>query len=99
MANAELLVEVVSDLDPTGVRQCWVHLPLESTVADALRASGFADPAVHSGDPSGSTWLLGCWGKRCDLSTVLRERDRVELYRPLVVQPMDPARHGPGRLC
>ena len=31
----------------------------------------------------------GIFGRRVDASTVLREFDRIEIYRPLIVDPMD----------
>ena len=92
MASAELLVEVVSDLDPAGVRQRWLRLPAGATVADALRASEFVEWQATEGDHHSTPLLVGCWGRRCELTSALRDRDRVELYRPLAVQPMEARR-------
>ncbi|MBK6321212.1 RnfH family protein [Candidatus Aalborgicola defluviihabitans] len=65
-----------------------VELPLElengATVAQALQACGFqallARPAEQ---PAG----MGIWGKRVSPAHVLRDQDRLELYRPLTVDP------------
>lgn len=35
---------------------------------------------------------VGIFGKRRPLDTVLRERDRVEIYRPLIADPRDSRR-------
>lgn len=100
MASADITVEVVSDRDPAQLRHCWLRLPPGSTVADALLASGLVDlsavgavgvePPVQP--PLQPTLQIGCWGKRCALDAVLRDRDRVELYRPLALQPMEARR-------
>ena len=44
---------------------------------EALEAAG-VDVAAYE---------VGVWGRRCDVTAVLRENDRVELYRPLRVDP------------
>jgi hypothetical protein len=38
------------------------------------------------------TQPVGIYGKKKTLDTVLRERDRIELYRPLVADPKDSRR-------
>jgi putative ubiquitin-RnfH superfamily antitoxin RatB of RatAB toxin-antitoxin module len=56
-----------------------VDLPAGSTVADAVAASGLA----------GSAARFGVYGKVVAPGTVLREGDRVEIYRPLKADPKD----------
>lgn len=71
--------------------QCEVaalQVPEGSTVADALKASGL--PAAQGWDLS--TLRVGLWGKLKPLDTVLRERDRLEVYRPLQVDPKEARR-------
>ncbi|RYF34167.1 MAG: RnfH family protein [Comamonadaceae bacterium] len=74
--TATLQVTVVQSPGPREVREWSIELPAGSTVADALRACGLAIDA----DP-------GVWGRRADGAQLLRDRDRVELYRPLLVDP------------
>jgi len=66
------------------VREIALVLPLGSTVSQALQASGiqalFPDLDLQH-------VLAGVWGRRADLGQVLRDQDRVELYRPLKVNP------------
>ena len=59
-------------------------LPAGSRVVDALRASqvlaGIADDEVD-------TLLTGVWGRKLPPDHLLRDGDRVEIYRPLKVDP------------
>jgi uncharacterized protein len=55
-----------------------VELPDGATVADALVAARVAER--HPGLP---LERVGVWGKPCAHGAVLREADRVEVYRPL----------------
>lgn len=75
-----------------GPQQCEIetlHLPAGSTARDALRASGL-------GRRLGLTLLaglrLGLWGRLCDADTVLQPHDRLELLRPLLIDPMEARR-------
>ena len=68
-----------------------VSLTLEpgATVADALRASGLQARYPHAGLDA---LPVGVWGAFCRRDDVLRDRDRVELYRPLRVDPKEARR-------
>lgn len=66
------------------VHECALELPAGSTVADAVRASGFVERfAQILREPMG----VGVWGRKAAPSQVLREADRVEIYRGLRVDP------------
>ncbi len=39
----------------------------------------------------------GIWGKLKPLETILRDQDRVELYRPLIADPMEARRRRAGK--
>ncbi len=69
---------------PENVREWRLKMAAGSTVADALQGSGLLDefPDFRSAAP-----LVGVWGKRCDPSQVLQDRDQVEIYRGLRVDP------------
>jgi putative ubiquitin-RnfH superfamily antitoxin RatB of RatAB toxin-antitoxin module len=58
-------------------------------VADALRKSGLAQrhPALNLADAA-----LGIWGALARPDQLLRDRDRVEVYRPLRVDPKEARR-------
>lgn len=75
---ASIRVEVVYAL-PGEARTLSLALPAGSRVCDALRASGI----VASAD------LLGIYGKRVAADALLSDGDRVEIYRPLAMDPKE----------
>jgi hypothetical protein len=89
MGPDELQVEVAYAAAPHQIELRRLSLPAGATAADALRASGLtvlADPAALD------ALELGIRGRKCAATTLLRDRDRVELYRPLVVDPKEARR-------
>lgn len=63
---------------PGEVQEHCLQLPAPATVADALQAAGLAWQEGQA---------CGIWGRVCDAATLLQTGDRVELYRPLTVDP------------
>ena len=55
-----------------------------TTVESAIRDSGILQ---QCGDIDLDRNSVGIFGKRCGLETVLRAGDRIEIYRPLVMDP------------
>lgn len=88
MGHAELRVEVVYCPRPGVTDLQALVLSPGATVADAVQASGLV--ARHGLAVEGLR--LGVWGKLLGSETVLRERDRVEIYRPLIVDPKEARR-------
>jgi putative ubiquitin-RnfH superfamily antitoxin RatB of RatAB toxin-antitoxin module len=88
MGRAELQVDVVYCPAPGQVDERRLRLPPGSTAADALRASGVL--SRHGLELR--TVSLGVWCRLADADTLLRDRDRVELYRPLKVDPKEARR-------
>jgi putative ubiquitin-RnfH superfamily antitoxin RatB of RatAB toxin-antitoxin module len=85
MADARSLrVTVVHSPAPREVRQWEVLLADGATVLDALRASGVAEafPALDLGAAA-----VGVWGRKARPDQLLADGDRVEIYRPLRVDP------------
>ena len=66
-----------------------LDLPETATVRDAIRASGLAErfPDI---DIDAAT--LGVWGRACVQEKRLQEGDRVEVYRPLTMDPNEARR-------
>jgi uncharacterized protein len=60
-----------------------------TTIGEAIEQSGVlqAFPDINL-----ATQPVGIYAKKKTLDTVLRERDRVEIYRPLVADPKDSRR-------
>jgi len=79
-------IRVTVVYSPAPREVCEVALVLEenSTLAQALQASGLPqrfpelDPAQQG---------VGVWGRKASLEQTLRDLDRVEIYRPLKVDP------------
>ena len=61
-----------------------VELPGGSTLADALQASRLAE---LNPELAAAGLTFGIWGRQAALNAILREGDRVEIYRPLVADP------------
>jgi uncharacterized protein len=68
-----------------------VHFNLElaagATVLDALNSSG-----IYQTYPETKRLSLGIYAKLVTLDTVLKEGDRLEIYRPLVLDPKETRR-------
>lgn len=77
--QALMHISVVACLAPRQVQEWELQLPEGATVAQALQACGLAT--------AGAPQNLGVWGRRCELSQALKPGDRLELYRPLRVDP------------
>jgi putative ubiquitin-RnfH superfamily antitoxin RatB of RatAB toxin-antitoxin module len=60
-----------------------------ATVADVIACSGIASrfPGLAVGEMP-----VGIWGKRVSRDTVVRQGDRIEIYRPLEIDPREARR-------
>ena len=63
-----------------------LSLPAGSTAAQAIEASGVL--AKHP-EIDLATNKLGVYARLAKVDTVLRDRDRVEIYRPLLADPKE----------
>lgn len=82
---AEIAIEVTVAWSP-GPRQVIekaLRLPAGSTVAGAVQAVSQASWGKALAQPLG----MAVWGNKVDASQVLQEGDRLELVRPLQVDP------------
>jgi uncharacterized protein len=90
MASAESLeIELAYSPAPGRVERWALRLPQGSCVEDAIRQSGVL--AMHPELVLESV-SIGVWGTLRGLDHPLRDRDRVELYRPLKVDPKEARR-------
>ena len=88
-ARAEgLAVEVIYCPGPHQIDRTPLRLAPGSTAEQALQASGVLQR--HGLDAA--QVQLGIWGRACEPGQALRERDRIELYRPLLVDPKEARR-------
>lgn len=67
-------------------RQTWmrIEVPIESTIEQAIELSGLLKqyPEIDL-----TVQKVGIFGKVAKLDTVLNDGDRVEIYRPIIVDP------------
>jgi putative ubiquitin-RnfH superfamily antitoxin RatB of RatAB toxin-antitoxin module len=90
MASAEpLAIELAYSPAPGEVERWALRLPPGSCVKDAILQSGVL--AAHP-ELALDTLTAGVWGSLRGLEHPLRDRDRVELYRPLKVDPKEARR-------
>lgn len=82
-ASAMLRITVVVCVAPRETKEWTLELPAGATVADALRHCAHAHMPVGSAGPSS----VGIWGREVGPEASLQNLDRVEVYRPLTVDP------------
>lgn len=81
-------IELVWSPTAGDVRHRWLDVPDGASIEAALRGcADFADQMPRLGE-----LRIGVWGRVRALDTVLRERDRIEVYRPLTVDPKEARR-------
>jgi putative ubiquitin-RnfH superfamily antitoxin RatB of RatAB toxin-antitoxin module len=89
MGRAEIAVEVVYAAAPHDVRVATLSMPAGATVVDAVRQSrlleGLDAVQVNALKPA-------IWGQSVAFAARLREGDRVELTRGLLVDPKEARR-------
>jgi putative ubiquitin-RnfH superfamily antitoxin RatB of RatAB toxin-antitoxin module len=81
--TSSIAVELVY-CSPTRQHVFTLHLPAGSTVRDAISSSRLL---VECPELAMSTMQVGIHARIVGLDSVLREADRVEVYRPLVADP------------
>jgi len=86
--TALLRIEVAYSPGPGQVDIVPLQLPAGSRLAEAVQASGLCER--HALD---ATQLrTGLWGRPQPADALLRDLDRVEIYRPLKVDPKEARR-------
>ena len=87
MGHADVLSVTVAYSPRAGVvDEVLLSLPEGATVADALRESGLTIRHDTVG------FAVGVWGVLAAPGDRVRDRDRVEIYRPLQVDPKEARR-------
>lgn len=74
--------------DTSGATRIAVELDPGATLGDAIAASCIVERLSLATEPLS----FGIFGKRTGVDARLQDGDRVEVYRPLIVDPME-ARH------
>ena len=82
-----LHVTLVYSPTPRQVKQHELRLTKGSTVAQAIEQSGLLNECPEINLRDQTAFIVGIWGRKTTLNHVLRDLDRVEIYRPLLVDP------------
>lgn len=85
MSDEKISIEVVYAL-PAEQTLLRLEVPRSTTIADAIRLSGLLDKYPEIDLKKGK---FGIFGKLSKSDTVLREKDRIEIYRPLIADPKE----------
>jgi putative ubiquitin-RnfH superfamily antitoxin RatB of RatAB toxin-antitoxin module len=66
-----------------------IELPENSSIQEAIEASSLLEefPEINLNETT-----VGIFGKKCSLSSFVRAGDRIEIYRPLTIHPMQKRR-------
>ena len=83
-ASGSIRVTVAFSPAPRDVREWQLTLPAGATLQQAVMASGLSE-AFPDLDLQQAT--AGVWGRKAAWDQPLRDLDRVEIYRPLRVDP------------
>jgi uncharacterized protein len=84
MSNTRVRVTVAYSPATRAVHEIALKLDAGSTVADALSRSGLI---ARFPELASNRSVMGVWNRKAELDQVLVDGDRVEVYRPLKVDP------------
>ena len=84
VSKALLHLSVVYAPNAREVHEVKLQLEAPCTVLQALQQSGLL---LHHPEVDKHRALIGVWGRRVKLDQSLQDHDRVEIYRPLRVDP------------
>lgn len=85
MSDEKIKIEVVYAL-PDMQLLLKSEVPQGTTLAEAIKLSGMLDKHPEIDLEKGK---FGIFGKLSKTDTVLREKDRIEIYRPLIADPKE----------
>jgi putative ubiquitin-RnfH superfamily antitoxin RatB of RatAB toxin-antitoxin module len=85
MSENKIQIEVVYAL-PHEQLLLKLEVPHQTTIAQAVRLSGLPEKYPEIDLEKGK---FGLYGKLSKADVVLREKDRVEIYRPLLADPKE----------
>jgi putative ubiquitin-RnfH superfamily antitoxin RatB of RatAB toxin-antitoxin module len=80
-------VEVIYIKADGYIVQCNLDLDSGSTIADAIHRSN-----LLTAHPEIKNFPVGIFSKKMPLDTILKSGDRVEIYRPLTIDPKEKRR-------
>jgi uncharacterized protein len=89
MENVEHITVEVAYALPDEQTILEIEVPADCQVEDAIKRSGILEryPQIDL-----STDKVGIFGKMCKLNATLKNKDRIEIYRPLIADPKESRR-------
>jgi len=85
MSDSKIKIEVVYAL-PHEQFLLKLEVPPKTTIAEAVKLSGLTEKFPEIDLEKGK---FGLYGKLSKTDVILREKDRVEIYRPLIADPKE----------
>lgn len=82
-----ITVELLVGAGPRRIVTRVLTLPEGTTVSEALKAASTDTELSQALATIPKPWAVGIWNKKTTLSQPLQSGDRLELYRPLTVDP------------
>ena len=80
-------ITLVRSPAPRQTEELVLRAPEGTSVENALLTAGWLPSEAGGPNKAGAPDGVGIWGRKVDRETVLRDGDRLELYRPLRVDP------------
>jgi putative ubiquitin-RnfH superfamily antitoxin RatB of RatAB toxin-antitoxin module len=84
---------------PINIQICYARADRQFLLTRTVAAGSTIQQAIQDSDLIRqapeidiSVWRVGIYGKLKTLDTILREHDRIEIYRPLIADPKDSRR-------
>lgn len=79
-----MFITLVYSSAPRKVREWQLSAPVGTSIRQALIQSGVFEEFTHL---RFQDMAMGVWGKRANVEQLLQDMDRIEIYRPLRVDP------------
>lgn len=89
MENTDLILVEVAYALPDEQLILEIEVPADCKVEEAIKRSGMLEryPQINL-----ETDKVGIFGKMCKLNAELHNKDRIEIYRPLIADPKESRR-------
>ncbi len=88
MAQANIQVEIVFATTDEQLL-CVLTVPADATITDVIEISALAE---HFPEHDLGAMRVGVWGHPADRRRTVRDGDRIEIYRPLEIDPREARR-------
>lgn len=80
-------IEIIYITSDGSIIHCKLFVPSGSTIADVIKKSNLLD--TH---PEIQNLSVGVFSKQKSLTNIIQDGDRIEIYRPLMIDPKEKRR-------